>query len=78
MVASEQFEGAFPRGSVLSGDTGYSRPSSRNPYAAYDAPGGHLFLFDGKADARLGATERVLTLSLGDEDKAYPRSPTST
>ncbi len=74
LVSWEEFKKAFPAGTVLSRDTGFDRPYGRNPYQGYDAPDKTPFLFGGKPDNRLKPMERVLTLSVGGQDKAYPFS----
>jgi len=60
-----------PDGLVLSRDTGHSRPYGENPYVDYDTSG-NPFLFDGERDTRLGQTDRVLGLELGDDVIAFP------
>ena len=65
---------AFPQGKILSRETGHTRPYGRNPYVGYDRPGGTPFLFFGSLDQRLPPTERVVALSFGREEKAYPFS----
>jgi hypothetical protein len=74
LVSWEEFKKTFPDGVVLSRDTGFSRDYGRNPYQGYDAPDSKPFLFGGKTDSRLKPMERVLTISLGGQDKAYPFS----
>ncbi len=54
------FKRAHPRGDVLSRDTGHDRDYGTNPYEGYDARDNEPFLFDGEADARLPAMERVV------------------
>jgi thiol-disulfide isomerase/thioredoxin len=66
------FRASFPDGQVLSRNTGHSRPYGRNPYVGYDAKGATPFLFDGKVDPRLGATDRVLGLVAGGHHLAVP------
>ena len=60
------FKAAHPDGKVL------SRPDSgrlygSNPYAGYDRPGSQPFLFEGDADSRLPAVERVVAVERGNE-----------
>jgi hypothetical protein len=74
LVSWAEFKSAFPGGTVLSRDTGFNRSYGRNPYQGYDAPDSKPFLFGGTPDGRLRPMERVLTLSLGGRDKAYPFS----
>ena len=74
LVSWDEFKSAFPGGTVLSRDTGFSRSYGRNPYQGYDAPDSKPFLFGGSPDGRLKPMERVLSLSVGGQDKAYPFS----
>lgn len=79
IVSFADFRETYPDGLVLSQDTGYRRDYGRNPYAGYDRIGQSPFLFDGAADDRLAAMERVVTVSLENpsgqiEDVAYPLS----
>ena len=72
IIGFEDFASAYPDGDVLSRETGYSKPYGRNPYAGYDTIDQSPFLFDGPADERLLPMARVVTVSLGGEDVAYP------
>jgi thiol-disulfide isomerase/thioredoxin len=72
LVAWRDFRAAFPRGRVLSRDTGHHRPYGQNPSPLYDRKDAELFLFDGKPDGRLEAVERVLGLSAGSRHLAVP------
>jgi len=40
LVSWRQFQTAYPRGRVLSRETGFDRPYGSNPYVRYDDPGG--------------------------------------
>lgn len=72
LVSFSTFQQAFPQGKVLSRDTGHSRNYGGNPYAGYDSPDNtQPFLFRNKVDSRLPATERVVTLEIGGEARAY-------
>ncbi len=62
IVSFETFRQAFPKGKVLSRDTGFSRPYGRNPYSGYDKIDNIPFLYRGDLDDRLPAMERVLSL----------------
>jgi hypothetical protein len=66
------FRKAFPRGKVLSRDTGYRRPYGRNPYRGYDRIGETPFLFFDPVDPRLPAMERVLAVKSGSRIRIYP------
>ena len=68
------FKEAFPGGKVLSRHTGYNRAYGQNPYVGYDDVNSSPFLYRGPNDPRLRPVERVVTVSLGGEDVAYPFS----
>ncbi len=72
LVAWQTFREAYPQGMVLSRDTGFRRAYGQNPYVDYDAINNQPFLYRGQVDRRLKAMERVVTVSLGGEDVAYP------
>lgn len=72
IVSWQEFKQQFPRGEVLSRETGHSRPYGNNPYEGYDKADEPPFLFEGKLDGRLPPKERVVTVSLGGQDVAYP------
>jgi hypothetical protein len=80
IVSFADFREAHPDGQVLSRDTGLRGSYGSNPYAGYDtydhvlSAGGNLALFQGETDSRLAAADRVVTVSLDEEnvDIAYP------
>lgn len=72
IVSFADFMEGFPEGMVLSRETGHQRPYGQNPYPGYDTIGQNPFAFVGVPDGRLAAMERVITVSLGDVDAAYP------
>ncbi len=74
IISWETFRGAYRAGKVLSRDTGHSRPYGRNPYVGYDDVNSSPFLYSGSRDPRLKPMERVVTVSIGKEDVAYPFS----
>ncbi len=74
IVSWQEFRDRFPEGKVLSRETGHQRSYGTNPYAGYDKADEPPFLFDGELDGRLPPKERVVTVSLGGEDAAYPFS----
>lgn len=76
IVSFEQFSESYNQGMVLSRETGYRRNYGRNPYVGYDDISQRPFLYRGKLDSRLAPMERLVTLSIGDTDKAYPYSVT--
>ena len=67
IVAFESFKKQFPKGQVLSRDTGFSRNYGRNPYAGYDDIDSSPFLYRGKTDKRIKPMERVLSLNSNDK-----------
>jgi hypothetical protein len=78
IVAFEDFRKAFPRGRVLSRQTGFVRPYGRNPYRGYDRIGDMPFLFTDPVDPRLPAMERVLGVAIGDKIRVYPFTALAT
>ena len=68
------FKARFPRGDVLSRDTGHDRDYGRNPYEGYDAPDSEPFLFNGKTDRRLPPKERVVAIRTGRSAVVVPLS----
>ena len=76
IISFEQFAEAYPDGTVLSRNTGHQRDYGRNPYAGYDDIDERPFLYRGPRDERLPPMEKVVAVSLGEEDKAYPHTVT--
>ena len=72
IVAWQDFRQTYPEGQVLSRDTGHRRSYGSNPYVGYDEVGQSPFLFFGKEDDRLAATERVAAVTVGDSAAAFP------
>jgi len=72
IISWETFRLMFPRGRVLSRDTGFARSYGTNPYVGYDDVNSSPFLYSGPRDNRLRPLERVVTVSIGSEDAAYP------
>jgi hypothetical protein len=72
IVSWETFRDANPEAEVLSQDTGYDRPYGLNPYVGYDIVDNPPFLFNEKLDGRLQPKERVVALTVGGEDVAFP------
>ena len=72
IVSFADFAEAHPKGKVLSRDTGHARQYGRNPYAGYDTADGNPFLFRGDLDGRLLPVERVIAVTLGGADVAFP------
>ena len=72
IVSFADFKQAHPDGKVLSRDTGYARQYGRNPYAGYDTTDGNPFLFKGDLDGRLLPVERVIAVTVGGVDVAFP------
>ncbi len=74
IVSWQEFRDRFPEGKVLSRETGHQRSYGTNPYSGYDKADEPPFLIDGELDGRMPPKERVVTVSLGGEDAAYPFS----
>ncbi len=74
IVAWSDFKMANPQAKVLSRNTGHTRPYGQNPYVGYDRADNPPFLFLGKLDGRLLPKERVVAVSAGNADVAFPFS----
>jgi len=61
-VAWADFKSTYPKGQVLSRETGYTRSYGLNPYERYDSST-RPFLYNETPDPRLPALERVVGLS---------------
>lgn len=73
IVSWADFKAAYPNGTALSRETGYSRNYGANPYPGYDDVNQSPFLYRGKeTPGQLVPMARVLTLALGGEAAAYP------
>jgi hypothetical protein len=71
-ISFADFRARYPRGTVLSRDTGFDRPYGKNPYVGYDARGERPFLYSGRIDPRLAPLERVETVSVGADTVVLP------
>ena len=72
-LSFEDFRARYPKGDVLSRDTGFERDYGTNPYVGYDDPGGgQPFLFEGETDDRLPAKARVTALFANGETLVIP------
>ena len=71
-LAYEDWKAIYPRGKVLSRDTGHARAYGRNPYVSYDQPDSAPFLLRGTPDPRLPPKARVVGVALGGAERAYP------
>lgn len=74
IISWQDFKSANPAGQELSRDTGLGRRYGQNPYAGYDRVDNPPFLFDGVTDGRLLPKERVVTVTIGDVEAAFPFS----
>ena len=72
IVSWDTFKRTFAGGTVLSRRTGHRRAYGQNPYAGYDSIDASPFLYRGPKDSRLRPMERVVTVSIGADDVAYP------
>jgi hypothetical protein len=72
MVSFTTFRENFPKGAVLSRETGHPRDYGANPYAGYDNPGNQPFLMRDPVSKRLPAMERVVAVEFGKDVRAYP------
>lgn len=72
IVSYKTFKDTHPQGLVLDRPADSFRDYGRNPYTGYDDVDNLPFLYHGDRDPRLPPMERVVAVSLGDVDKAYP------
>lgn len=76
IVGFGQFAKSFPKGLIVSRDTGFDRDYGRNPYVGYDEIGKPPFLFRGKTDKRLPPKEKIIVVEIEKQSKAYPHKIT--
>jgi hypothetical protein len=76
IISFGQFALAYRDGLVLSRETGYNRAYGRNPYAGYDDISGRPWMAPEAGDDRLPPMEKVVAVTIGDADRAYPHSLT--
>ena len=72
IISFAEFAAAYPRGQVLSRQTGFRREYGRNPHLKYDNLNGYPSHFRGKLDRRLKPMEKVIGVEIGDKARAYP------
>ena len=73
LLAWSDLKQSFPDALVLDRDaTGHNRRYGSNPYVGYDDPDGFPFLFNGTADDRARAMQRVVGVELDGESTAWP------
>jgi len=76
IISFKQFKDAYPKGIILSKETGYDRDYGRNPYVGYDDIEQSPFLYKEELDSRLPPNEKVIAIKEGGLLKAYPYSIT--
>ena len=76
IISFGEFRAAHSDGRVLSRETGFNRRYGRNPYEGYDDVDRRPWMFRGPFDDRLPPMEKVVTVTVGNSDKAYPHSIT--
>jgi hypothetical protein len=74
IISWADFKKNYPDSLVLSRETGNPRNYGSNPYGGYDNVGGSPFFPVGKYGDELPPVERVVALTLGDIDVAFPFS----
>jgi hypothetical protein len=74
IVSWGDFQSSFPNGVVLSRQTDHMRNYGTNPYVGYSSSGFPFLYEGGRIDDRLPALERVVGVTIGDADKAFPFS----
>jgi uncharacterized protein DUF3179 len=69
------FRASYPKGKVLTAETGAARIYGATPYTAYDSrPGPSEAFFVPRGDGRLAAMERIVGLGKATDARAYPVS----
>lgn len=74
IVSFKTFRDAFPKGEILSKETGFYRQYGKNPYQGYDAIDNTPFLYRGELDPRLPPMARVLSVPASDGNHLVPLS----
>jgi len=74
IVSYGEFAESFPDGQTLSRDTGFNRQYGLNFYEYYSSRTRVAGFTDDELDDRFPALERVVGVSIGDTEKAYPFS----
>ncbi len=74
IVSFKTFRHAFPKGEILSRETGFYRQYGRNPYQGYDSMDNTPFLYRDELDPRLSPMERVLSVPASDGYHLVPLS----
>jgi hypothetical protein len=74
LVNWHTFKQQFPRGRVLSRNTGHARNYGFNPYEGYDSGSPLPRFFRGQRDDRLPPMERIVALEIDSVYRAYPFS----
>lgn len=71
MISFKDYYTTYPKGKVLSKDTGHYRAYGQNPYIGYDDINSSPFLYSDPIDKRLKPMQRVVTISNKQISKAY-------
>ena len=74
IVSFGDFARSYPQGRSLSRDTGYGGGYETNPYEGYSSRSRPYGFFTGEPDPRFPALERVVGVTAGGEERAYPFS----
>lgn len=74
IVSFSDFAKSSPAGEVMSRDTGFGYQYGLNPYEFYSSRQRPYGFFEGEPDDRFPALERVVGVSIGGVEKAYPFS----
>ncbi len=72
IISWADFKQNYPDSPVLSRATGYERRYGNNPYGGYDNIGGSPFFPVGEYGDELPPVERIVALSIGEVDVAFP------
>lgn len=72
IISFADFRTSHPEGKVLSRDTGIAKNYNWNPYVGYERADALPWFDVGTLDDRLLPKDRVVTVSVGDVDIAFP------
>ena len=71
MISFKDYYSKYPKGKILSKETGHYRAYGNNPYVGYDDIYNSPFLYSNPVDKRLKPMQRVVTLLGTTSEKAY-------
>lgn len=73
-ISFETFAKNFPKGKVLSRDTGHQRAYGQNPYVGYEFGNRLMMPVSGRMPARMAPLERIVAIEMERTSRGYPFS----